>query len=118
MEEISWEEAYKTIASRVMDIIKNMTTDQPSHLLLQKVFRKLSLNISQDGGFRQCGKTPHTVSFFCHSGFSSVFGTYPDADLPNTKFVIMSGANRAESIYTPDTIDIAKKHKRSGSHLY
>jgi len=46
--EISWEEAYKTIASRVMDIIKNMTTDQPSHLLLQKVFRKLSLNISQE----------------------------------------------------------------------
>ena len=38
--------------------------------------------------------------------YSATFGTVPSFDLLNSKFVIMSGANRFESIITPDTMDL------------
>jgi thiosulfate reductase/polysulfide reductase chain A len=110
--EISWEEAYKTIASRVMDIIKKYDNRSAIAFASTEGF--------QEAFFKHLPGMVGSVNVVRHptlclssviQGFSSVFGTYPDADLPNTKFVIMSGANRAESIYTPDTIDIAKKHK-------
>ena len=38
--------------------------------------------------------------------YSATFGTVPSFDLLNSKYVIMSGANRFESIITPDTMDL------------
>jgi thiosulfate reductase/polysulfide reductase chain A len=45
-------------------------------------------------------------------GYSSVYGTFPDSDIENAKFVVMAGANRAEAIITPDTIDMAKNKRK------
>ncbi len=39
-------------------------------------------------------------------GFMAVVGTYPNADVLNSPFIILAGADRAESIYTPDTMDM------------
>ncbi|BDU73483.1 molybdopterin-containing oxidoreductase family protein [Mesoterricola silvestris] len=38
--------------------------------------------------------------------YSMTFGTVPSFDLQNAKYVIMAGANRFESIITPDTMDL------------
>ena len=38
--------------------------------------------------------------------YSLTFGTVPSFDLLNSKYVIMSGANRLESFITPDTMDL------------
>ena len=38
--------------------------------------------------------------------YSMTFGTVPSFDLLNAKYVIMAGANRFESIITPDTMDL------------
>ena len=38
--------------------------------------------------------------------YSMTFGTVPSFDLLNADYVIMSGANRFESIITPDTMDL------------
>ena len=40
--------------------------------------------------------------------YSMTFGTVPSFDLLNTDYVIMSGANRFESIITPDTMDLVE----------
>lgn len=44
-------------------------------------------------------------------------GGYGVADLQNAKYIIMAGANRAESIVTPDTMDLFKRTKGRGAKL-
>jgi thiosulfate reductase/polysulfide reductase chain A len=39
-------------------------------------------------------------------GFFITYGTVPEYDLENSRYVIMSGANRLESCITPDTMDL------------
>ncbi len=51
------------------------------------------------------------------SGFALTLGSYGQADLENAKYVIMAGANRAEAILTPDTMDIFKRTRGRGAKL-
>jgi thiosulfate reductase/polysulfide reductase chain A len=51
------------------------------------------------------------------SGYSLTIGGYGQADLDNAKYVIMAGANRAEAIVTPDTMDFFKRTKGRGAKL-
>lgn len=44
-------------------------------------------------------------------------GDYGQADLENAKYIIMAGANRAESIVTPDTMELFKRTKGRGAKL-
>ncbi len=47
-------------------------------------------------------------------GYSSTIGTYGEADMNNADYVIIAGANRAEAIITPDTMDMFKRSKGRG----
>ena len=51
------------------------------------------------------------------SGYGVTLGGYPSADLDNAEYIIMAGANRAEAIVTPDTMDGFKRTKRRGAKL-
>lgn len=51
------------------------------------------------------------------SGYNLTIGAYGQADLANTNYVIMAGANRAEAIVTPDTMDIFKRTRGRGATL-
>jgi thiosulfate reductase/polysulfide reductase chain A len=51
------------------------------------------------------------------SGYGVTLGGYPQADLENAEYIIMAGANRAEAIVTPDTMDIFKRTKGRGAKL-
>ena len=51
------------------------------------------------------------------SGYGVTIGAYPQADLDNAEYIIMAGANRAEAIVTPDTMDIFKRTKGRGAKL-
>ena len=51
------------------------------------------------------------------AGYNLTIGTYGTADLENAKYVIMAGANRAEAIVTPDTMDIFKRTRGKGATL-
>lgn len=51
------------------------------------------------------------------SGYSLTIGGYGQADLDNAKYVIMAGANRAEAIVTPDTMDMFKRTNGRGAKL-
>ncbi len=67
-----------------------------------------------------------TTNFVNHSsiclattiaGYTLTLGGYGIADLENAEYVIMAGANRAEAIVTPDTMDIFKRTKGRGVKL-
>ncbi len=51
------------------------------------------------------------------SGYALTIGGYGQADLDNAKYVIMGGANRAEAIVTPDTLDLFKRTRGRGAKL-
>ena len=51
------------------------------------------------------------------SGYGVTLGAYPLADLENAEYIIMAGANRAEAIVTPDTMDCFKRTKGRGAKL-
>jgi len=51
------------------------------------------------------------------SGYALTIGGYGQADLENADYVIMAGANRAEAIVTPDTMDIFKRTRGRGVKL-
>ena len=51
------------------------------------------------------------------SGYALTIGGYGAADLENAKYVIMAGANRAEAILTPDTMDLFKRTRGRGAKL-
>ena len=51
------------------------------------------------------------------SGYGVTLGGYPESDLENAEYIIMAGANRAEAIVTPDTMDIFKRTKGRGAKL-
>ena len=51
------------------------------------------------------------------SGYGVTIGAYPQADLENAEYIIMAGANRAEAIVTPDTMELFKRTKGRGAKL-
>ena len=51
------------------------------------------------------------------SGYGVTIGAYPQSDLENADYIIMAGANRAEAIVTPDTMDVFKRTKGRGAKL-
>jgi len=51
------------------------------------------------------------------SGYGVTIGAYPAVDLDNSEYIIMAGANRAEAIVTPDTMDAFKRTKGRGAKL-
>ena len=51
------------------------------------------------------------------AGYKLTLGKYGQADLENAAYVIMAGANRAEAILTPDTMDMFKRTRGRGLKL-
>ncbi len=51
------------------------------------------------------------------SGYALTIGGYGQADLENAEYIIMAGANRAEAIVTPDTMELFKRTKGRGAKL-
>lgn len=51
------------------------------------------------------------------AGYTLTLGGYGQADLENAKYIIMAGANRAEAIITPDTMDLFKRTRGKGATL-
>ena len=123
--EVSWEEAY--------DAILNGTDKFPG---MAKILDEEEDNRSS---FLFCageGMAEHTFKMFYEafgsanwlnhasiclqtvaSAYGVTIGAYPQADLENAEYVIMAGANRAEAIVTPDTMDIFKRTKGRGAKL-
>ena len=110
--EVSWEEAYDYIVKNVMKLIgkydnRSSIAFASTEGLQEEFFRHLTSIVGSTNSVRH----PTLCLASNIQGYSSVFGTFPDADIANAKFVVMAGSNRAEAFITPDTIDLAKKQR-------
>jgi len=123
---VSWQEAY--------DAILNGTKDFKG---LKQILDEEKNNRSTVGYCAGEGMAEHTfqnwmkckfgsLNFVNHGticltttigGYTLTIGSYASVDFENAKYVIMGGANRAEAIVTPDTMDIFKRTKGRGAKL-
>ncbi|MFO7813326.1 MAG: molybdopterin-dependent oxidoreductase [Pelovirga sp.] len=105
----TWDEAYAYIADKTNKVVE----EEGGH-------RSCIGFVSSEGTyhehywnqFRSVFGSPNSLRHptLCLSsvirGFMAVVGTYPSIDIKNSKYIILAGADRAESIFTPDTMDM------------
>ena len=118
---VSWDEAYRYIADKTNQLVEEEGGHRSciSFASSEGTYQETYWN-----QFREVFGSPNSLRHptLCLSsvirGFQSVFGTYPVTDLKNARYVIMAGANRAEAIFTPDTMDIFSRPKGSYKLVY
>ncbi|MCD8554352.1 molybdopterin-dependent oxidoreductase [Seleniivibrio sp.] len=115
--EISYEEAFKLVAEKLKEFkVKNENRSSVAFASSEGFQEEMFQYLVQSYGSTNTVRHPTLCLSSVIQGWSSVYGVYPDADLKNSKFVIMFGANRAEAIVTPDSIDFVK-YKPEGAKL-
>jgi len=103
---VSWDEAFDFAASK---LAATKAQYGPQGTLwsstegFQEVFFK---NLGMSLGSPNILRHPSLCLASVNLAYSMTFGTVPSFDLLNAKYVIMAGANRFESIITPDTMDL------------
>jgi len=111
-EKITWEEAYEEIAKNVAKLISEQKNRSTIAFGFTEGLQEHSFaNLASLIGSTNTVMHPTLCLMSNIQGYSSVYGTLPDADIENAKFVVMAGSNRAEAIITPDTMNMAKKRR-------
>lgn len=103
---VSWDEAWDYTAKKLTEIKEKhgpQGTLWSSTEGFQEVFFK---NLGQAFGSPNILRHPSLCLASVNLAYSMTFGTVPSFDLLNADYVIMAGANRFESIITPDTMDL------------
>jgi thiosulfate reductase / polysulfide reductase chain A len=122
----TWDEAYEAILNGT-DLFTGM-----KQILDEEKDNRSTLGYCAGEGmgehtFKQfMGTQLGSVNFVNHSsiclqtttaGYALTLGAYGQADMENASYVIMAGANRAEAILTPDTMDMFKRTRGRGLKL-
>jgi thiosulfate reductase/polysulfide reductase chain A len=122
---VSWEEAYDAILNGtdkfpgVTKILDEEEDNRSSFLfcagegMAEHTFRQFYQGFGSANWLNHASLCLQTVV----SGYGVTIGAYALADLENADYVIMAGANRAEAIVTPDTMDLFKRTKGRGAKL-
>jgi len=103
---VSWDEAFDFAASKLKAVKEKHGPEGTlwsSTEGFQEVFFK---NLGMSFGSPNILRHPSLCLASVNLAYSMTFGTVPSFDLQNAKYVIMAGANRFESIITPDTMDL------------
>jgi thiosulfate reductase/polysulfide reductase chain A len=123
--QVSWEEAYDAILNGTdkftgMGKILDEEKDNRSSFLFcagegmaEHTFKTFFGAFGSSNWLNHSSICLQTVS----SAYGVTIGAYAQADLDNAKYIIMGGANRAEAIVTPDTMDAFKRTKGRGAKL-
>jgi len=122
---VSWEEAYDAILNGTdkfpgMGKILDEEEDNRSSFLFcagegmaEHTFKQFYGAFGSSNWLNHASLCLQTVI----TGYSLTIGGYAAADLENAEYIIMAGANRAEAIVTPDTMDVFKRTKGRGAKM-
>jgi len=123
---VTWDEAYEAILNGT-DLFKGI-----KQILDEEKDNRSTLGFCAGEGMGEpnfknfMGSHLGSKNFVNHSsiclqtttaGYSLTLGSYGKADMENASYVIMAGANRAEAILTPDTMDMFKRTRGRGLKL-
>ncbi|SFV53782.1 Thiosulfate reductase precursor [hydrothermal vent metagenome] len=116
---VTWDEAFTYITEKTTKILDEEKDNRSTFLfctgegMAEHTFKQFYTAFGSANWLNHASLCLQTVI----SGYGVTLGTYPQADLENAEYVIMAGANRAEAIVTPDTMDIFKRTKGRGAKL-
>ncbi|MFA6757419.1 MAG: molybdopterin-dependent oxidoreductase, partial [Sulfurospirillaceae bacterium] len=116
----TWEEAYKYISEKLVKIVDEEEDNRScigfcaGEGLGEHTFKTFMANKFGSSNFLNHATICLQTAV---SGYALTIGGYGLADLENAKYVIMAGANRAEAILTPDTMDLFKRTRGRGAKL-
>ena len=103
---VSWEEAFDFAAQKLSAVKEKYgpqgTLWSSTESFQEIFFKNLALSFGSPNIMRHATLCLSSVNL----AYSLTFGTVPAFDLANSKYVIISGANRLESFITPDTMDL------------
>ncbi len=123
---VTWDEAYEAILNGTKDF-KGL-----SQILDEEEDNRSTIGYCAGEGMGEhtykdfLGNKLGSTNFLNHAsiclqttiaGYALTIGSYGQADLLNAKYVIMAGANRAEAIVTPDTMEVFKRTRGKGVKL-
>lgn len=117
---ITWSEAYQYITERLVTILDEEKDNRScigycaGEGLAEHTFKSFMADKFGSSNFLN-----HSTICLqsAVSGYTLTLGGYGQADLENAKYIIMAGANRAEAILTPDTMDLFKRTRGKGARL-
>ena len=102
----SWDEAFDFTAKKLSET-KDKYGPQGSLWSSTESFQEVFFrNLGEAFGSPNQVRHPSLCLASVNLAYSVTFGTVPSFDLQNSKFIVMSGANRLESFITPDTMDL------------
>ncbi len=117
---VTWDEAYEYIKDKLVTIL-NEEKDNRSTIgvcagegMGEHTFKSFMIDKFGSSNFLNHSTICLQTAV---SGYALTIGGYGGADLENAKYIIMAGANRAEAIVTPDTMDIFKRTRGRGARL-
>ncbi|RRS32360.1 MAG: thiosulfate reductase [Epsilonproteobacteria bacterium (ex Lamellibrachia satsuma)] len=120
---VSWEEAYNAIlhgTDKFKGLIQILEEEKDNRSTIAYCNGE---GLSKEGFEVLMGEEIGTVNYVDEvsiclettlGGYFATIGTYGEADLSNADYLIIAGANRAEAIITPDTMDLFKRSKGRG----
>lgn len=113
----TWEEALDYTAKRLDEIRKKYGPQgvlfSSSEAFQERFFR----SFAQAYGSPNLVRHPSLCLTSGNLGFFLTYGTVPEFDIENTRYLILSGANRFESFITPDSIDLMEVQRRKKAKL-
>ncbi len=110
---VSWDEAYEYIKEQTVKILDEEEDNRSSFLfcagegMAEHTFKTFYQGFGSSNWLNHSSICLQTVA----SAYGLTVGAYPQADLENATYIILAGANRAEAIVTPDTMDLFKNVK-------
>lgn len=116
---ISYDEAFKILAQKLAEQKKKHENRSSVAFISTEGFQEEAFSyLTQSYGSTNTVRHPTLCLSSTIQGWSSVYGIYPDADMHNAMFAILFGANRAQSIVTPDSIDFQKNRPKGQQVVY
>ncbi len=110
---VTWDEAFEYIKEKTVKILDEEKDNRSSFMfcagegMAEHTFKTFFQGFGSANWLNHSSICLQTVA----SGYGVTIGKYPQSDLENAKYIIMAGANRAEAIVTPDTMDGFKNIK-------
>jgi thiosulfate reductase / polysulfide reductase chain A len=114
---VSWNEAWDYAAGRLTAVKEKYgpqgTLWSSTESFAEVFFKNLGLAFGSPNIVRH----PTLCLASVNLAYSLTFGAVPGFDVLNSRYIIMSGANRLESFITPDTIDLIESTKNRKAKL-
>jgi len=110
----SWQEALDYTAERLLQIKERYGPQGVLFSSTEEFQERFFLDLAEAFGSPNTIRHPTQCLVANNVAFFHTYGTVPLPDLANSCLILMAGANRAEAIITPDTLDLfANLHQRS-----